>query len=79
MHLARAAEEGRVFVTNDRGMKARAESRLKEGKPFRGMITWPRAHYLRMSPGDFVEAFEELASQDDPFAGYPIIHLKPKS
>jgi len=31
-----------------------------------------------MGPGDFATAFEELAAQDDPFAGYPIVHIKPK-
>lgn len=40
------------------------------------MICWPRGHYTRMTPGDFVAAFEELARQDDPFA-YPIVHTKP--
>jgi len=30
-----------------------------------------------MSVGEFVQEFETLASTDDPFAGYPIIHLKP--
>ena len=30
-----------------------------------------------MSPGDFVVAFERLASQDEPFFLYPIIHIKP--
>jgi hypothetical protein len=40
------------------------------------MICWPQSHYQRMRPGDFVRAFEELAQQDDPFHGYPIIHLK---
>ena len=30
-----------------------------------------------MSVGQLLEAFEKLASTDDPFAGYPIIHLKP--
>jgi hypothetical protein len=30
-----------------------------------------------MSPGDFVAAFEELARRDDPFAAYPIVHIKP--
>jgi hypothetical protein len=42
-----------------------------------GTCCWPRAHYARMTPGDFVEAFEDLARQDDPFA-YPIIHVKPR-
>ena len=32
-----------------------------------------------MTPGEFVAAFEELAREKDPFAGYPIIHLKPRA
>lgn len=31
-----------------------------------------------MTYGEIVEYFEELAQQDDPFAIYPILHLKPK-
>jgi hypothetical protein len=31
-----------------------------------------------MRPGDFLARFEELAVKEDPFAAYPIIHLKPK-
>ena len=27
---------------------------------------------------EIVEYFEGLAHQDDPFAAYPILHLKPK-
>jgi hypothetical protein len=30
-----------------------------------------------MKPANFVEAFEELARQDDPFAAYPVVHIKP--
>jgi hypothetical protein len=31
-----------------------------------------------MRPGAFVTAFEETAAIEDPFAGYPILHLKPR-
>jgi len=27
----------------------------------------------------FLDAFEALAAQDDPFHSYPIVYLKPKS
>lgn len=32
-----------------------------------------------MKPGHFLEAFEELAREDDPFAAYPIVHIKPRA
>ena len=78
VHFARAAEEKRVLVSNDIDMKMLAETWFLEGKNYQGLIWWPRSHYLLMGPGDFVAAFEELAAQDDPFAGYPIIHIKPQ-
>jgi hypothetical protein len=79
VHFARAAQEGRVLVSNDRDMKAIAVAWFAESRSFPGLVWWPRSHYAVMSPGDFVEAFEELARQDDPFAPYPIVHIKPKS
>ena len=76
VHFEHAAEEERVLVTNDRRVETLGHAWLIEGRRFPGMVCWPRAHYERMTPGDFVEAFEELARQEDPFANYPIIHLK---
>ena len=78
IHFTRAASERRVLISNDIDMKAIAEAWFLEGKSFPGLVWWPRSHYAAMSPGDFVEAFEELARKVDPFAAYPIIHLKPK-
>ena len=78
-HFKRAADEGRVYVANDNRIEPIAFAWLREGTPFRGLICWPRSHYARMSAGDFLEAFEELARQEeDPFRFYPIIHIKPK-
>ena len=77
VHFEHAARDGRVLVSNDRRLEGYARRWLEQGKPFRGVICWPRAHYARMTAGDFLEAFEELARQDDPFV-YPIIHIKPK-
>ena len=77
-HFKRAADEGRVYVANDRRIEPIAHAWLADGRKFRGLISWPRAHYARMSAGDFLEAFEELARQEDPFGFYPIIHIKPK-
>ena len=76
IHFAHAAREQRVLVSNDLDMKILAETWFLEGKGYRGLVWWPRSHYAVMGPGDFVAAFEELAAEEDPFAGYPIVHLK---
>ena len=78
IHFARAAKEQRVLVSNDIDMKMLAEKSFLEGRSYRGLVWWPRSHYAVMGPGDFVAAFEELAAPDDPFAGYPIVHIKPR-
>jgi hypothetical protein len=78
IHFERAAREARVFVANDRRLETIAHAWLRERRAFRGMVCWPRSHYGRLSAGDFLEAFEDLARQDDTFQGYPIIHLKAK-
>jgi hypothetical protein len=76
VHFEHAAREGRVLVSNDEDMTALAERWFEEGRRFAGLIWWPRSHYRRMSPGDFVAAFAELAARDQPFAGYPIFYIK---
>ena len=77
-HFQKANELGRVFVTNDQPAVDIAHQWLKEGRRFKGMVTWPRAHYRRMTMGDLVRKFEELAAQDQPFdPDYPIVHFKP--
>lgn len=78
VHFERAAREGRVLVSNDLDMKLIAETWCVEGRPFVGLIWWPRSLYDAMRPGDFVAAFDALAVQDAPFASYPIVHLKQK-
>jgi hypothetical protein len=78
IHFAHAARAGRVLVSNDFDMKAIADRWVAEGKSFSGLVWWHRRHYGAMTPGDFVSAFEERAALDDPFAGYPILHIKPK-
>ncbi len=77
IHFARAAAQGRVVVSNDVDMKNLAEKWFDEERRFTGLIWWPKEHHRRMRVGDFLEAFEELATQDDPFRPYPIIHVKP--
>lgn len=79
VHFEHAAPEGRAMVANDADVKALAESWLGSGKPFRGLVWWPRRHYDRMSEGDFVKAFEELAAKENPFSPYPIAFIKPQA
>jgi hypothetical protein len=78
VHFEYAAGTGRVLVSNDSDMKLLAESWAADSRPFPGLVWWHRRHYATMTPGDFVEAFEDLARQDDPFGAYPIVVLKPK-
>ena len=60
-----------MLVSNDSDMKVLAEKWLDEGRFFPGLVWWPRKHYARMSITDILGAFEELASQDDPFGHTP--------
>ncbi len=77
-HFEKAAELGRVFVTNDQPAVVVAHRWLEEGRRFKGMITWPRAHYRRMTIGDLLRKLEELAAKDQPFdAYYPIVRFHP--
>lgn len=78
IHFERAATEGRVVVSNDVDMKNLAEKWFDEKRSFLGLIWWPKVHHRRMSVGDFLEAFEELAAKDDAFQPYPIVHIKPR-
>jgi Domain of unknown function (DUF5615) len=71
-----AAANNRVFVTNDARIQGTGESWLKNGRPFTGLIFWPRKHYQRMTDGDIIRKIEERAEMDNPFA-YPIVRIKP--
>lgn len=48
------------------------------GRPFPGLITWPKADERKMTGTGFAAAFEALAREDNPFHPYPIVYLKPK-
>jgi len=72
----RAAQGGRVFVSNDEGILKAAAAWLVEGRAFR-MIFWPQEDYRAWSIGELLQAFEELAAQEDPFR-YPIVRLRPR-
>jgi hypothetical protein len=71
-----AAREGRAFVTNDARIHAIATEWMAQGHAFR-MVFWTQLHHQRMSPGGFVEAFEDLARKPLAFA-YAIEYIKPR-
>ncbi len=70
-----AAEQGRVFVTNDEGVHRIAADWLAAGWSFR-MAFWRQVRHRHMPEGRFVQAFEELAQKPNAFA-YPIEYIKP--
>jgi len=72
--FAYAAEQVRVFATNDEPLRVIADQWLTEGKKFRGLITWKLKLHDRLREGWFIEKFERLAEEDDPFF-YPIRYL----
>ena len=75
--FAGAAQQERVFVTNDAPIAALAHTWLAEGRSFR-MIFWPQEGYTKHSVSSFVRAFEALAARDqDPFSKYSIVYLTP--
>lgn len=73
IHFARAAQESRVLVSNDKGMEIIANRWLAQGHPFRGLILWPQEHYKRIGYGTLVAKIEALF---EPFP-HAVIHLKP--
>ncbi len=72
--FAHAAEQGRVFATNDEPLRVRADQWLTEGKSFKGLVTWKLKLHDRLRDGWFIERFERLADEDDAFS-YPIRYL----
>ena len=74
--FAYAASNSRVFVTNDARIQGTGENWLEKGRPFTGLIFWPRKHYKRMTDGDIIGKIEKLAEKENPFA-YPIVRIKP--
>jgi hypothetical protein len=79
VHFAHAATAGRALVSNDLDMKLLAQVWYEQRSRFVGLVWWSRRHYEAMSAGDFVDAFEDLARQDDPFASYPIVTSSPSA
>ena len=80
VHFEEAARRGRVLVAHDVDQLKLALEWLSQGRPFPGFLTWPQLHHQEWSDGAIVEAFEDLASEEDPFPkAYPIRYLKPKA
>lgn len=77
VHFEQAVRLGRVLIANDKHMKAIAERWITEGRPFPGLIWWPRKSYAAMSNAEILDAIEALASKPDAFA-YPIEFIKPR-
>lgn len=76
VHFEHAAEQGWVLVTNDDDHIVIAHKWLTEGKSFTGLIEWPQQKYNRMTIGEIVKKFEELAENDPPFdSDFPIIRF----
>jgi hypothetical protein len=79
VHFERAARDNRVLVAYDVDQQRIALDWLRRGRPFRGLITWTQARHRDLSAGDIADIFEDCAALADPFAGYPILYLKPRS
>ena len=75
MLFEHAATENLVFVTNDDDLLAIAASWLGEKRSFR-MVYWEKKHHDQVSIGTFLDKFEKLAEEDDPFC-YSIRFLNP--
>lgn len=69
-----AADQGRVFATNDDPLRVIADDWLTHGTPFKGLVIWKLSLHRRLREGWFIERFERLAKEDDPFI-YPIRYL----
>lgn len=63
-----AANEGRVFVTNDEDLLAIGHRRLEKGRLFPGLVYWHEQDYATMTTGDILRAFARLAANEKPFA-----------
>jgi hypothetical protein len=75
--FARAAADGRVFVSNDGPIERLAPEWLAEGRKFR-LLFWPQEECRRSTVGDLLQAFEDVAAEEDPFT-YPIRRLKTRA
>lgn len=74
VHFERAALEGRVLVSQDKGVWARGARWLRDGRGFTGLVACPQESYYRMTYGEILAWFETLAREEEPFA-YPIRYV----
>jgi hypothetical protein len=72
-----AIEQGYVVLSSDERALWRPRKYLEQGSAFPGMVCWPQSHRDRMSIGEAVEALEEMAEEDEPFA-YGIRFIQPR-
>jgi hypothetical protein len=77
-HFEHAASLGRVLVTNDEDQEVIADQWYREDRAFLGVIAWRQKVYEQMTYGEILECFEELAKQENSFATYPVVRIKPK-
>lgn len=73
-HFERAAQEGRALVAHDVHQRQIALEWIRAGRAFPGLITWRQTQHKDTNVGAFLEAFEALAAEANPFA-YPIRYL----
>jgi hypothetical protein len=79
-HFERAAALGRVLVSNDQDHEEEGNRWHRQGRSFPGLVSWRQKVYSQMTYSEIVEAFEELAARDEnPFAYYPIVRIRPQS
>lgn len=78
VHFSRAIEERRVLVATDLDQLLAAQERVAAGAWFPGLIHWKREHERWMSVGEFVDAFEAMAVEPEPFANSRIRYIKPR-
>ncbi len=72
--FAYALERGYVVLSSDERALWRPKKYREQGRSFLGMACWPQRHRGRMTIGEAVEALEQMAREDDPFAyGYRFI------
>jgi Domain of unknown function (DUF5615) len=69
-----ALKYGYVVLSSDERALWRPRKYREQGQSFLGMACWPQRHRSRMTIGQTVEALEQMAQEDDPFAyGYRFI------
>ena len=69
-----ALEHGYVVLSSAERARWRPKRYRERSEPFAGMVCWPQRHRSRMTIGEAIEALEQMAQEDDPFAyGYRFI------